>query len=449
MLNYMELYLEGIMINSRNKYSDEEILEQLKEHYRKNSSISKRSFKADKNACSISTVSVRFGSWAKGLEKAGFGVKELKKYSDEDILDQLRDHYKRNPKITRSSFERDKTVCSSTIVHERFRGFDNALLKAGIPLQKITKEVIIRDLKDHYKRNGKITRKSFNEDKMVCSGSVVSKRFGNWRKGLEAAGIKEIEYVEYDREKLFKILKLKVKSGELKVKEDIKKIKGIPSIGYIEKHWDWKELFKNLGLEFRNHSYTDEEIIMKYKKVKNMRKYRKMKITSTKFEKETGVSFATIFNHFGSWNNFLKLMDEEILVEHSKVVHTNKELLIMYRDFSIKIGKSGTGATQDDVDESFTYKSSVLERRFGSINKMRELLGMEIRYPGHKKYTKEILTEKLLEKYKEYGRRITQKEMAKLREKEGFPGMSTFLSNFQTTKMTEIWAEVLRDKDGK
>jgi hypothetical protein len=140
-------------------------------------------------------------------------------------------------------------------------------------------------------------------------------------------------------------------------------------------------------------------------------------------------------------------MDEEILIEQVKVLHTNEELLIMYRDFSIKIGKRETGATQDDVNENFMYQSSILERRFGSINKMRELLGMEIRYPGHKKYTKEVLIANLLEKYKEYGRKITQKEMNELREKEGFPGLGTFLSNFQTTKMSEVWDKILNKKN--
>ena len=134
--------------------------------------------------------------------------------------------------------------------------------------------------------------------------------------------------------------------------------------------------------------------------MKNMRKYRNKKITSTMFESETGVSSATIFKYFGTWNKFLKSMDEEILMEQSRVTHTKEELLIMYRNFSIEIGKADTGATQDDVDENFIYRSTVLERRFGSLNKMRELLGMEIQYPGNKKYTKEILKEKLLEKYR-------------------------------------------------
>ena len=39
------------------------------------------------------------------------------KYSDEDVLEQLRYHYKKNSEITRSSFEKDETVCSSSIVY--------------------------------------------------------------------------------------------------------------------------------------------------------------------------------------------------------------------------------------------------------------------------------------------------------------------------------------------
>lgn len=39
------------------------------------------------------------------------------KYSDEDVLEQLKYHYKKNSEITRSSFEKNKTVCSSSIVY--------------------------------------------------------------------------------------------------------------------------------------------------------------------------------------------------------------------------------------------------------------------------------------------------------------------------------------------
>ena len=45
-----------------------------------------------------------------------------------------------------------------------------------------TEEEIIKQLKDHYKRNGKITKNSFASDKTVCSAVTVRKKFGSWKK---------------------------------------------------------------------------------------------------------------------------------------------------------------------------------------------------------------------------------------------------------------------------
>ena len=78
------------MSNTREKYSDNEIIMQLKAHFRKNSSISVTSFTEDRKTCSVTTVAHRFGSWKKRLEKAGLKEKGLKKYGDEEIVEQLR-----------------------------------------------------------------------------------------------------------------------------------------------------------------------------------------------------------------------------------------------------------------------------------------------------------------------------------------------------------------------
>ena len=66
------------MAGTEQRYSNEDMLEQLRDHYKRNSGISKRSFDSDKSVCSVSAVSSRFGSWAKGLQNAGFNVKELR-----------------------------------------------------------------------------------------------------------------------------------------------------------------------------------------------------------------------------------------------------------------------------------------------------------------------------------------------------------------------------------
>ena len=54
--------------------------------------------------------------------------------------------------------------------------------------------------------------------------------------------------------------------------------------------------------------------------------------------KETGVSMEAIRLHFGNWNKFLELIKENDILRMTKVLHTDEEILEMYRDFSIKIG---------------------------------------------------------------------------------------------------------------
>ena len=56
------------MANYRNKYSNEEILHQLRAHYKRNGKITKKIFDSDKTVCSTITVNKKFGSWKKALK---------------------------------------------------------------------------------------------------------------------------------------------------------------------------------------------------------------------------------------------------------------------------------------------------------------------------------------------------------------------------------------------
>ena len=159
---------------------------------------------------------------------------KIKKYSKELIIKQLKGHYSKNPQMTRNSFDRDKNTCSKSTVRLVFGLWENALKEAGIsPVKKvsnsyISKKIVLKQLIKHSKKNPKITRKSFDADEEVCSADTVVARFGSWQKALEEAGIREKKtYVEYDKGKLLLILKNKVKTGELKYQNDIKKIEVI------------------------------------------------------------------------------------------------------------------------------------------------------------------------------------------------------------------------------
>ena len=178
-----------------NALSKEKIIEQLREHYLKNPNISIESFKKDKSACSPTTVRNKFGSWTNALIEAGIYIREEEKLSEEKIVKQLKQHYLKNLSITVRSFNDDKEVCSSTTVIRMFGSWEKALILAGIYEEKLLKEKmkIIEQLKKHYLKNLSITQKSFEADKSVCSYNTVKNKFGSWNNALLEAGIKEKE----------------------------------------------------------------------------------------------------------------------------------------------------------------------------------------------------------------------------------------------------------------
>ncbi|MDR2878579.1 MAG: hypothetical protein LBV03_01515 [Fusobacteriales bacterium] len=136
-------------------------------------------------------------------------------------------------------------------------------------------------------------------------------------------------------------------------------------------------------------------------------------------------------------------MNETKIYKTSKVVQTKEELLDMYIKYSLKLGKGEYGASELDlINSDFPYGPGVLSLRFGNINNLRKQAGFKLRKPGIYKYTKTELKNILYKKYKEKGRRLTQKEV----KKEDMPTTNTFLRHFQTTKMTEVWDEVLKNK---
>ena len=60
----------------KTKYTNEEVLNQLRDFLKRNGNITVNSFKADKTVCAVNTVIRRFGSWNKALKKIGLTPKE-------------------------------------------------------------------------------------------------------------------------------------------------------------------------------------------------------------------------------------------------------------------------------------------------------------------------------------------------------------------------------------
>ena len=301
-----------------------------------------------------------------------------------------------------------------------------------------SKEEITKQMRLHYSEKKTITMKSFNENKNVCCSTTVKRYFGTWNNAKKEIGLSS--GIEYNKLKLLAALKEKINSGEIKRISDIDKIADLPSYKYIKKLWTIEEMEKIFGIKIKKYSYTAESIALQYNKVKK----KHNKITFELLKKETGISAGTIRKYFKSWNMFLRYMGEEPNHIITSVTHTNEELIELYRRISIKIGKEKYGATSRDLKEyDFPYSKSVLASRFTSLNYLRKIAGFEIKREITPKYSKQGIKLMLYNKYKKYGRKLTQTEIAK---NESLPNPSSIFYYFQTTKISDVWKEVLNEK---
>lgn len=165
-------------------YTKEDVKNHLKKHYLKNPKITVKSFERDKTVCSSRTVFDNFESWNKALEEIGIGKRVR-------LLRLLLEHYSENRKMTYESFNKVSNV-SMFMIRKEFGSWNGFLIEAGIRKEgegRITKEEVVRQLKEHYSKTKEITIKSFEEDKNVCSVNTVKSKFGSWDKALLEAEI--------------------------------------------------------------------------------------------------------------------------------------------------------------------------------------------------------------------------------------------------------------------
>ena len=236
---------------------------------------------------------------------------------------------------------------------------------------------IIEELKKYYLINGDISRRKYNEDPNTFSSSTVVKRFETWTNALKLAGVYTPK-----KEKLTK-----------------------------------KQILHQLRSFY----------------VKNL------KITAKDFDQDKTVcGVTTIRKYFGSWKN--ALVEANLKEKEFKKNYSDKELIEMYREFSVKIGKEKNGATKKELLELGFPNPYNLDIRFTSINELRKLAGFE---PNRVRnvYKKDEIASLLYNEYKKHKRILLKKEIQEL---ENFPSLTTIFRNFKTIKMSEVWKEVLK-----
>jgi len=194
---------------SQERYSDEELLAQLQHSKEEHGRVTPRLFNQMDDTASASAVMRRFGGWSTAKEKAGIDedlqhlTGRKQEYSDEQILDNIRECARRNDgRCTVTLLQDEEDLVSPSVAVERFGRWSTAKEQAGVDKEGRSRNARPREYSDEdylnfiekcKQEHGKVTQRLFNEiakerDNHPTAGAV-RKRFGKWSTALKKAGV--------------------------------------------------------------------------------------------------------------------------------------------------------------------------------------------------------------------------------------------------------------------
>ncbi|KRT87143.1 MULTISPECIES: homing endonuclease associated repeat-containing protein [Bacillus] len=169
--------LEAARLIPNKDYTKEELIEILQQRSKElGRSPKKEEVKQDQ------TIRRNFGSFNKGLEAAGLTPGKRREYTEEELIDILQNKAK---ELGRPPKKREVRQWSAIVKH--FGSFNKGLEAAGLTPRKrreYTEEELIHILQEKAKELGRSPKQM-----EVKQWSTIVKRFGNFNKGLIAAGL--------------------------------------------------------------------------------------------------------------------------------------------------------------------------------------------------------------------------------------------------------------------
>lgn len=211
-------------MSRQNRYTDDEILEMLRECKSRHGKCTPNLFRDEDEFCSASLVMRRFGSWSEAKVQAGIDedlsseTGRYKEYSDEQILSHLRELQRRRGKCTTELLNDENDLVSASVASTRFGSWSEAKKEAGLAFdersnnarpRKYSDEDYLELLRECKRKHGKATQRVFNDDESFPTAGAIRKRFDAWSTAKEQADIDDIpgKTRSYTREELLKQLR--------------------------------------------------------------------------------------------------------------------------------------------------------------------------------------------------------------------------------------------------
>lgn len=181
------------------QYTDEELIQQLREASEKYSPLSSINFDEDDNFASVSTVSSRFGSWKNACDVANVSCGMVTRNS---ILSEVKEKYKNGQaKNSEEFFNLNDTVTAATF-YEYFDSWRDAVDELGVDMYAhYTENDLLCEIQRFKEEYGYVSERKFKYDDDYPSSSTVSRKLGSWNEAVKKAGVKPNNPGEYGSER--------------------------------------------------------------------------------------------------------------------------------------------------------------------------------------------------------------------------------------------------------
>ena len=140
-----------------------------------------------------------------------------------------------------------------------------------------------------------------------------------------------------------------------------------------------------------------------------------------------------------SWWEIAEACRQMNVVENVNATAGDEELIEEYKTLSEKFGRP---LTNEELKKHTKYSIELYSKRFGTISELKLMCGYELRRGDKKPISKEECVQELIRLYKERGKLLTFDEVIE----HSNISMTTILRRFHTTKIKEVWNEVLDKK---
>ncbi len=176
------------------EYGREELLEWIQLYAREYGEVPKREDVYSWPGPKWPAYREEFETWQRAVRLAGFEPQKAKSLSKADIARQLRRFVNHEGTVSSQEFQEHLCTCSSHTVIRRFGSWRQGLEAAGIEVEEYStgcysKRDLIREIRWFVENCGSRSSVKFDNHSETCSVSTIQRRFGSWRKGLQAAGV--------------------------------------------------------------------------------------------------------------------------------------------------------------------------------------------------------------------------------------------------------------------